>query len=481
MAVTGVLALNGFGVAFGERGVLRAVDLTLPALGCTVLLGPSGTGKSTLLRTLAGFNGANPSLRSWGSAVYCGQACEGANRPALVMQNPRLLVSDVFENLVCAIPNRSDLTRHMQVDLVRSVLQRYGQASLLDSLSQKVVECPLHVQRVIALLRLVMSEPALLMVDEPTTGLSDAQAQPVLQLLQHMASERSLLVVMHHLQQARALQGHVALLANGQIAEFAASAHFFENPQSDCAKAFLTTGSCPEVSLADIDFSAMADTPLAHSTAEASVEPASAVAPPALPSAASGPRDFLWLMPGQLAGTPRPGVVNDVNYDLGALRQVGITQLISLTEEPFDPALAAAFGIVCLASPVPDMAAPSPAQALLLCSAIDRSLALGEVVAVHCHAGMGRTGTVLAAYWLWRRGGFLGAAQALEDVRRIGPHWVQSQAQVQFLEEFARVIANRPGQCLPVSRPGGVLDIASSATLTQPRPSTKGILNEQFG
>jgi atypical dual specificity phosphatase len=135
-------------------------------------------------------------------------------------------------------------------------------------------------------------------------------------------------------------------------------------------------------------------------------------------------------------------VVHDVRYDLDALRSVGITRLISLTEEPFDAVLAAEFGISCLASPMPDMAPPTLAQGLVLCRAIDRALAAGEVVAVHCHAGLGRTGTVLAAYWLWRGCGRIGAPQALEDVRRIEPGWVQSESQLRFLEEFARVVAN---------------------------------------
>lgn len=466
MRESSVLDLDGFGVAFGERVVLRAMNLSVPAVGCTVLLGPSGTGKSTLLRTLAGFNKGNPALRTWGHALYRKRPCTALHHPALVMQNSRLLVSDVLENLVCEMPGRSMLTRRMQIEMVSEVLQHYGHAHLLGCLFQKVIERPLGEQRAIAILRMTMADPALLLVDEPTTGLQSAQAGLLLQLLAQLSAERALLVVLHHLQQARDLGGQVALLANGVIEESGESDNFFRAPRSDCAKAFLLTGSCPEASRPESESEpeeAVAPEQSASAGSEVTRE-APAMAPTPR-SAAWGPRGFLWLLPGQLAGTPWPGVVHDVRYDLDALRSVGITRLISLTEKPFDAVLAAEFGISSLASPMPDMAPPTLEQGLVLCRAIDRALAAGEVVAVHCHAGLGRTGTVLAAYWLWRGCGRIGAPQALEDVRRVGPGWVQSEAQVRFLEEFARVVANGGAVVASLSHdPEAAPDVAASVT-----------------
>ena len=64
MGESNILELDDLGVAFGERVVLCSIRLRVLAVGCMVLLGPSGTGKSTLLRTLAGFNDANPAHRA---------------------------------------------------------------------------------------------------------------------------------------------------------------------------------------------------------------------------------------------------------------------------------------------------------------------------------------------------------------------------------------------------------------------------------
>jgi atypical dual specificity phosphatase len=166
------------------------------------------------------------------------------------------------------------------------------------------------------------------------------------------------------------------------------------------------------------------------------------------PSAACGPRGFAWLLPGRLAGTPWPGLIHGLDYDMRLLADIGVTQLVALTEERFDPGWATPYGIGCLSHPMPDMHAPGLSQAFAICRDIDAMLQAGEVVAVHCRAGLGRTGTVLAAYWLWRGAGRIDALSALEHVRRAEPGWVQSQRQVRFLEEFAQRLA--AGQIGPI-------------------------------
>ncbi len=157
-------------------------------------------------------------------------------------------------------------------------------------------------------------------------------------------------------------------------------------------------------------------------------------------SEAFGPRNFLWLKKGVLAGTPRPGIVADLHYDLKALGRVGVTVLVSLTTKPVDPGELVPYGIKGIWLPIEDMGAPEIDKALALCEEIDELTRAREVVAVHCKAGLGRTGTILAAQLIWD--GY-SALDGLETVRRIEPRWVQSEKQVNFLAEFAQELAER--------------------------------------
>ena len=423
-----VLSLHGFGVAFGEKVVLSSVELAIFERQVTVLLGPSGTGKSTLVRTLAGFNNANPKLRSWGEAVYAGQSLGDGERPALVSQSARLMMASVMENIVHELPERRSLTPLQQRQLALRLLQGAGLVELSERLDEPVINLTLAQQRHIAIMRLTATGTRLLCLDEPTTGLADDEAMRLLDYIAAESERRAMLVVLHNQSHARRLQGGVVLLAGGTVQACDDTDNFFAEPANAVAEGFIRTGSCC-VPAPDAD----------PQTLDPQTPP-----PPPMPQAAReyvsdsfGPRGFLWLKKGQLAGTPRPGIFHDIDYDLQALQRVGVNCLVTLTEREPEVEEMQRYGIANIWSPIPDMAAPSLTQAVGICMKIGKALARGQVVAVHCRAGLGRTGTLLAAFLIWEGSE---ALAALESVRRVEPRWVQSEEQVAFLEKFASAL-----------------------------------------
>jgi atypical dual specificity phosphatase len=98
--------------------------------------------------------------------------------------------------------------------------------------------------------------------------------------------------------------------------------------------------------------------------------------------------------------------------------------------------------------PIDDMGSPNIEDAKKLCYRISRLLQKDEVVAMHCKAGLGRTGTMLAAMLIWDG---LSALEALESTRRIEPRWVQSDDQIVFLEEFENSVDADRGSLTKVS------------------------------
>lgn len=424
------LWLDGFGAGYGDRVVLADIGMELGPTGLTALMGPTGVGKSTLLRTLAGVAQQNANLKTWGEARYLGLVLGEAGWASLVAQDARLMVSTVQQNLISGLAERDRLTLSQQRGRIREALEDLGCESLLERLSVPVVELDLVDQRIVAILRQILGRPRLLCVDEPTTGLDEPSAARVLELLQRWSRTALVLMACHHQRQVRHFADTVVLLAGGRVQEFVPAERFFRAPSSSAGGEFVNRGTCT---------SPLPGTPREELADDITPEPLPEPARKAM-NAWAGPRGFVWLDKGRLAGTPRPGVVNELSTDLDALSRVGVTRLLTLLEQPLDcDAELASRGMQALHVPVDDMAAPTMTQAMGICRQIESWLRAGEVVAVHCHAGHGRTGTVLAAWRIWRGAT---ALDAVENVRQYEPRWIQSRAQVAFLEEFERFLGS---------------------------------------
>ena len=437
-----LLSLHDYGVAFGDKIILNGINLDIPELGIMVLMGPSGTGKSTLLRTLSGHNNASPSLRTWGKVEYTGMPLGQSELPALVAQKTKLMMASIRENIVNDLPERHTLDLSQQRDVAQRLLNKAGLNDLVNRLDDNAVDFSLGIQRHLAIARTVAANPKLIFVDEPTTGLEEEEAQRLLNYLIQEAERRTIMIVVHNQKQAIQLGGQTALLAGGWIHEVQPTVDFFTSPQSQAARDFVRSGSCcvpsPDTPDEHLDNTLVEVT----NTSEAQVKTVRPKVPDEAriyKSDAFGPRNFLWLRKGELAGTPRPGLLIELDYDLLALQRVGVTVLVSLTTTPIEPDALAEYGIKGIAFPIKDMGVPTIDMAIELCKQVNELIKQGEAIAMHCKAGIGRTGTMLAAQMIWEG---KTALDALETARRIEPRWVQSEAQVVFLEEFSKAVVN---------------------------------------
>jgi atypical dual specificity phosphatase len=149
-----------------------------------------------------------------------------------------------------------------------------------------------------------------------------------------------------------------------------------------------------------------------------------------------------WIEPGVLAASGIPLGVKD----LQSLYEQGIRAIVTLTEHPLTvqeeitPQVLAEMGLTCLHTPVVDQYPPDEATVQETVRFVDQMKAQGQPVLFHCHAGVGRTGTMLHAYYL-AEGLSLEEAKAKVKAGKPTSQFIMlSPVQKEFLEEFAKSI-----------------------------------------
>jgi atypical dual specificity phosphatase len=143
------------------------------------------------------------------------------------------------------------------------------------------------------------------------------------------------------------------------------------------------------------------------------------------------PHGFSWIERSRLAAMARPTSVEELEW----LRAQGIELVISLTEEPLRRAWVDEAGLLAFHVPMEDMEAPTQEQLDRALSALNRALERKMGVAIHCGAGLGRTGVVLACY-------FVSQGQppdnAIAKVRRLRAGSIETDEQAEAVVDFAR-------------------------------------------
>jgi atypical dual specificity phosphatase len=143
------------------------------------------------------------------------------------------------------------------------------------------------------------------------------------------------------------------------------------------------------------------------------------------------PAEFSWIEKPLLAGMARPAALEELVW----LREHGIQLLLSLSENPLRRDWVNEAGLFAMHVPVEDMHPPSQKQIDLCMSAIEKARSRSFGVGVHCGAGLGRTGAILACYLVTQN---QTAQEAIANVRRLRPGSIETPEQEEAIVEFAR-------------------------------------------
>lgn len=244
-----LLEIRNLTKRYGENTVLRDLSFTVRRGEVIVVLGPSGCGKSTLLRCI---NALEPI--QGGEILLGGEVIDRspAGLPALrrrigmVFQSYELFPHmTVMENILLAPCKALGIKKEDAKAEAETLLRRVGLWEKRDSYPRELSGG--QKQRV-AIVRALCMHPEVLLFDEVTAALDPEMVREVLDVVLDLAREgKTMIIVTHEMQFARAIADRVLFLEDGKIAEEAAPEDFFTAPKTERAKKFLKTFEFDEV------------------------------------------------------------------------------------------------------------------------------------------------------------------------------------------------------------------------------------------
>jgi len=228
--------IKGLVYETGGKRVIDDVDATIESRRITAIMGPNGAGKSILLRLMHGLIAPTQ-----GEILWAGRPADRsmAYRQAMVFQRPVLLRRSVAANVSHALGLRG-VGRDKRAICVDEALKLAG--------LERQASMPARVlsggeQQRLCLARALSLDPDVLFLDEPTSSLDPASTLAIERLLLD-AQRRGIKVILvtHDVGQARRLAHDVMFLHHGRVIEHQDSQDFFDNPQSEGARGFLSGG-----------------------------------------------------------------------------------------------------------------------------------------------------------------------------------------------------------------------------------------------
>jgi phosphate transport system ATP-binding protein len=244
---TAHLSIQQLNVWYGTQHALKDITVDIPRHRITSIVGPSGCGKSTLLRSINRLAELGPQMRVTGQILLDGEnvydptvdVTEVRARVGLLAQKPIPLPMSIYDNVAYG-PRIHGLKNGGMDELVQTYLQA---AELWDEVKDRLkapaTGLSLGQQQRLCLARALAVKPEVLLCDESTSALDPISARAIEQLLTHLKTHYTIVMVTHDLAQARRVADHVIFLWLGELVEQGPASQVFEHPQEARTRSYL--------------------------------------------------------------------------------------------------------------------------------------------------------------------------------------------------------------------------------------------------
>jgi len=242
--------VHGMNFYYGAKRALEGITIAIPSRLVTAFIGPSGCGKSTFLRTLNRMNDIIPGTRVEGRVLIDNDDVYGAGvdvvalrrRVGMVFQKSNPFPKSIFENIAYGM--RINGLARGRAELHERVEESLRSAAIWDEVKDRLHDSALALsggqQQRLCIARALAVKPEILLMDEPASALDPIATQRIEELIYHLKSEYTIVIVTHNMQQAARVSDRTAFFWLGKLIEYGPTDRIFTNPTEKLTEDYVT-------------------------------------------------------------------------------------------------------------------------------------------------------------------------------------------------------------------------------------------------
>ena len=244
-----VVRSDGLSLSFGAKRILSDIHIDFRRGTITALIGPTGCGKSTFLRTINRMNDKVTGFKYEGDITLEGESIWAPRqdllslrrRVGMLFQRPNPFPMSIRDNVVAGV-KAHQIAKGKQLDVVAE--ERLRQVGLWEAVKDRLGDSPFRLsggqQQLLCLARALAVGPEVLLLDEPTSALDPISTELVEGLLRQLTPALTLIIVTHNLGQARRASDNTMFLYEGQLVEHGPTEEVFERPKEARTEHYVT-------------------------------------------------------------------------------------------------------------------------------------------------------------------------------------------------------------------------------------------------
>ena len=235
------LSAQAVNLWFGNKQVLKNINVTFPKNEVTALIGPSGCGKSTLLRSFNRMHDLSPDAKIEGKIKLEQQdlyekhlsVTQVRRRIGMVFQKANPFPKSIYENINYGL-KINDIPKNEREKIIENALKEsYIWDEVKDELQQPATRLSGGQQQRLCIARTVALRPEVILMDEPCSALDPLSTAKIEELIIKLKKDYTIVIVTHNMQQAQRVADKTVFMYLGEVIEEGKTDELFNNPTNE--------------------------------------------------------------------------------------------------------------------------------------------------------------------------------------------------------------------------------------------------------